>query len=566
MPSKTKWIIEPDPDPALVSELCSASGLSAIVVKLAIQRGFTEVDKFLNFLHPRLNDLSDPFKLHGIASAVERILRAADDNESVVLFGDYDVDGVSSVALLTRLLQGYGLQPRSFLPTRLKEGYGLSTDGLEKSFEGDPPDLVIAADCGTNSRVEAQYLKEKGIDLVILDHHEPSPDGVAECDALVNPKMGDDYHYLCTGGVVFKVGHALLKTRPVPGMDLKDLLDFVALATIADIVPLVDENRIFARRGLMQLDQTIHPGLAALKKVASVGTPAKSIDVSHKLGPRLNASGRLDTAQASLNLLLCDDEATAQTHAEALDLQNKDRQELEFRTREEAEQMIQALPPEHRNYGIAVGSRGWHPGVVGIVASRISKFYHRPTFIIAIDDEGVGKGSGRSVSGISLVDALNGARDIIVTGGGHEMAAGVTLMEDQLEAFRGRFADSVKNQAQGDALVPKLYVDAVVDLSQVTMDLLDSYELLHPFGASNPQPQFMAKNVDMGSDPRVIKDKHIKFQFYQNGILRDAIYFNGAEVELPNPPWDIAFTIDRNEFRGNSSLSMSVQAVRKAGG
>lgn len=566
MPSKTKWIVEPDPDPVLVNELCSASGLSEIVVKLAIQRGFTEVDKFLTYLHPRLNDLSDPFKLHGIAAAVERILQAADDNESVVLFGDYDVDGVSSVALLTRLLQGYGLQPRSFLPTRLKEGYGLSTEGLEKSFEGSPPDLVIAADCGTNSCEEAHYLKKKGIDLIILDHHEPSPDGVAECDALVNPKMGDSYHYLCTGGVVFKVGHALLKTRPVPGMDLKDFLDFVALATIADIVPLVEENRIFARKGLMQLDQTIHPGLIALKEVAGVGTPAKSIDVSHKLGPRLNASGRLDTAQASLNLMLCDDQSSAQTHAESLDCQNKDRQELEFRTREEAEQMIQALPPEHRNYGIVVGSRGWHPGVVGIVASRISKFYHRPTFIIAIDDDGIGKGSGRSVEGISLVDALNESRDIIVAGGGHEMAAGVTVKEDQLEAFRDRFATSVKNQATGDSLVPKLYVDAVVDLSQVTMDLLDSYELLHPFGASNPQPQFMARNVDLAADPKVIKDKHIKFQFYQNGVLRDAIYFNGAEVELPNPPWDIAFTIDRNEYRGISSLAMTIQAVRKAGG
>jgi len=349
-------------------------------------------------------------------------------------------------------------------------------------------------------------------------------------------------------------------------MDLKDFLDFVALATIADIVPLVEENRIFARKGLQQLDQTIHPGLAALKEIAGVGTPAKSIDVSHKLGPRLNASGRLDTAQGSLNLMLCNDDASAQTHAEALDLQNKDRQELEYKTREEAEQMILALPPEHRNYGIAVGSRGWHPGVVGIVASRISKFYHRPTFIIAIDDDGIGKGSGRSVSGISLVDALNGSRDIIVTGGGHEMAAGVTLLEDQLEAFRDRFAESVKNQATSESLVPKLYVDAVVDLSQVTMDLLDSYELLHPFGASNPQPQFMAKGVDMAADPKVIKDKHIKFQFYQDGVLRDAIYFNGAEVELPNPPWDIAFTIDRNEYRGISSLAMTIQAVRKAGG
>ncbi len=566
MPSKTKWIVEPEPDQVLVSELAAEFGLSEIVVRLAVQRGFTEKEKFINFLYPRLKDLSDPFRLHGIAAAVERILRAVDDKESVVLFGDYDVDGVSSVALLTRILQGYGLEPRSFLPTRLKEGYGLSTDGLEKSFEGNPPDLVIAADCGTNSREEAIYLKEKGIDLIILDHHEPSPDGVAECDALVNPKLGNDYHYLCTAGVVFKVGHALLKTRPAPGMDLKNFLDFVALATIADIVPLVEENRIFARKGLLQLDHTIHTGLAALKSVAYVGTPAKSLDVSHKLGPRLNASGRLDTAQASLDLLLCEDPLLARTFAEDLDLQNKERQELELRTREEAEQMIQNLPPEQRSFGIVVGSRGWHPGVVGIVASRISKFYHRPTFIIAIDDEGLGKGSGRSVPGISLVEALNASRDLIVAGGGHEMAAGVTVMEDQIDAFRVRFDAQVKEQATSDSLTPKLHIDSVVSLSTVNMELLDSYELLHPFGASNPQPLFMAKGVELGAEPKIIKDKHMKFQLYQDGVQRDAIYFNAVEVELPNPPWDVAFNIDRNEFRGLSQLSLTIQAIRKAGG
>lgn len=564
MPSKTKWIVEQEPDPGLVSRWSDELGLSEIVVRLAMQRGFTDQEELINFLYPRLKDLSDPFKLHGIAEAVERILRASDDGESIVLFGDYDVDGVSSVALLTRILQGYGLEPRSFLPTRLKEGYGLSTSGLEKSFGGNPPDLVIAADCGTNSREEARYLKEKGIDLIILDHHEPSPNGVAECDALVNPKLGDDYHYLCTGGVVFKVGHALLKTRSVPGLDLKELLDLVALATIADIVPLVGENRIFARKGLMQLDRTIHPGLSALKSIANVGTPAKSFDVSHKLGPRLNASGRLDTAEASLELLLCDSPVMAKSHAEYLDSQNRDRQELEAQTREEAEQMIQELAPEDRSFGIVVGSRGWHPGVVGIVASRISKFYHRPTFIIAIDEDGLGKGSGRSVPGVSLVDALNSSRDLIVAGGGHEMAAGVTVMENQIAAFRERFSGQVKKQAEGDALVPKLHIDTVVNFSEVKMELLDSYELLHPFGAANAQPLFMSRNVELAGEPRTIKDRHIKFQLYQDGVMRDAIYFNASEVELPNPPWDIAYTIDRNEFRGISQLSMTIQAVRKA--
>jgi single-stranded-DNA-specific exonuclease len=297
-----------------------------------------------------------------------------------------------------------------------------------------------------------------------------------------------------------------------------------------------------------------------------VGTPAKSFDVSHKLGPRLNASGRLDTAEASLDLMLCEDPQMAETLAEALDVQNKERQELEFRTREEAEQMILALSPDQRSFGIVVGSRGWHPGVVGIVASRISKFYHRPTFIIAIDEDGLGKGSGRSVPGISLVDALNSCRDIIEAGGGHEMAAGVTVMEDNIDALRERFDAEVKGQATSDSLTPKLHIDSVVSLNEVKMELLDSYELLHPFGAANPQPLFMTKGVDMGGDPRVIKEKHMKFQLYQDGVLRDAIYFNSADLDLPNPPWDIAFNIDRNEFRGLSQVSITIQAIRKAGG
>ncbi len=566
MPSRVKWIIEPAPDKKLVGSFVEEFGLSEIVVRLAVQRGFADREDFVNFLYPRLKDLSDPFRLPGIAEAVERLLRAADSGESIVVFGDYDVDGVTSVALLTRILQAYGLHPRSFLPTRLREGYGLSTEGLEKSFERTPPDLVIAADCGTNSREEARFLREQGIDLIILDHHEPAPDGVAECDALVNPKLGQDYHYLCTAGVVFKVGHALLKTRPLPGFDLKDLLDLVALGTIADIVPLEGENRIFARKGLMQLDRTIHPGIAALKAVANVGIPAKSFDVSHKLGPRLNAAGRLDTAKASLDLLLCDDAERARAYAEDLDLQNRDRQELEARTREEAEQMILGLPPAERSFGIVVGSRGWHPGVVGIVASRISKFYHRPTFIIAIDEDGLGKGSGRSVPGISLVDALNSSRDLIEAGGGHEMAAGVTVMEDRIEAFRSRFSEEVRKQALGDALVPKLHLDAVISLAEIKMDLLDSYELLHPFGAGNPQPMFMSRRVELAGEPRVIKEKHLKFTFYQDGVTRDAIYFNSADLELPNPPWDVAFHIDRNEFRGQSHVSITIQAIRKAGG
>lgn len=564
MPDKQKWVVTPAPDPLLVREYASALSLAPIVVSLALQRGFEEREELERFLYPRLKDLSDPFSLPGVDAAVVRIFQAIDDKESVVLFGDYDVDGVSSITLLCSILRAYGLEPRPFLPTRLEEGYGLSAKGIRNSMGDNPPSLLIAADCGTNSREEAALLKEQGIDLIILDHHEPSPEGTAECISLVNPKMGDSFHYLCTAGVVFKVAHALLKTRPLQNFELKEYLDIVALGTVADIVPLEDENRIFARRGLAQLDRTIHPGLIALKKVSGVSSQARSHDIGFRLGPRLNAAGRLDTAEASLELLLSKDLAEAEVLAEALDQQNKDRQALELKTREEAEEIISNLSTKQLTHGIVVGSRGWHPGVVGIVASRISRQYHRPTFIVGIDDDGLGKGSGRSVQGISLVRALDDSRDVIEAGGGHEMAAGVSVREENLDAFRESFLKSVEEQVTGDVLTPKLHIDASIHFSELSLELLDSYELLRPFGAANPQPLFMAAGVRVRQEPRVIKERHLKFRFEQDKVEHEGIYFNSADIDLPKPPWDIAFTIDRNEWRGRTTVNMVIQAIRKA--
>ncbi len=565
MAMSPRWVLAPPADPVLVREYAAAFGLAPVVVSLALQRGHEEREGFEQFLYPRLKDLGDPHHLPGVEAAVRRILAAVDARESVVLYGDYDVDGVSSITLLYAILRAYGLDPRPFLPTRLEEGYGLSVKGIENCVEGNPPDLLIAADCGTNSRAEARMLKERGIDLIILDHHEPSPEGTAECVALVNPKLGDDFHYLCTAGVVFKIAHALLRARPLPHFDLKDYLDVVALGTIADIVPLEKENRVFARRGLMQLERTIHPGLVALKSVAGVTTPIRTHDVGFRLGPRLNASGRLDTAVASLNLMLCQDLVAARTLAESLDRQNRERQELELATRENAERLLLDLPDSSRSHAIVVGARGWHPGVVGIVASRLSKQYHRPTFVVGIDENGLGKGSGRSIPGVSLVAALDACRHLIEAGGGHDMAAGVSVREERLESFREAFIQHVMERADAETLMPKLRIDAELRLSELSLELLDSYELLRPFGAGNEQPLFMSRGVRVVGEPRLIKERHLKFRFRQDEHEHEAIFFNAAADHLPKPPWDIAYTIDRSEYRGREQVNLIVQAVRKSG-
>jgi single-stranded-DNA-specific exonuclease len=567
MPARVKWVLAEAPEAAAVAPLAAEFGVAPIVAAIAMQRGFASRDALAGYFHPRLKDLGDPFALPNMAAAIDRIGAAIDRQETVLLYGDYDVDGVSSLALLSHLLEAYGLKPRAFLPQRSEEGYGLSREGIEKCLlEDPPPDLVIAADCGTNSAAEAAFLRERGIDLIIIDHHEPAPGGVADCVAVVNPKLDLTHHYFCTGGLVFKVAHALLKRRPNPDFDLRTHLDLVALATVADIVPIIEENRIFVRRGLTEIDRTTRPGLLELKSLSGVGSPVRSHDIGFKLGPRLNASGRLDTARASLELLLTRDPNRARLLANELDTRNRERQTLEQLTREEAEAQLLTLAPDDRAAGIVVGGRGWHHGVVGIVASRIVKQYHRPTVVIGFDETGLGKGSGRSVPGLSLVRAIAACRHLLEGGGGHDMAAGLSIREENLAAFREQFGAHMAAAATNGELQPKLRLDAEIGFRELDLSLLDSYELLRPFGNGNPQPVFLSRNVRLLAEPRVLKERHLRLRLDQDGVARDAMFFNGVDHELPRPPWDIAYTIDRNDYRGAVSLTMSIQAVRKSGG
>ena len=562
-----EWIVRPDESDATALDGAAdgsdgSDGISPLVSRLLAQRGVVGEDEVKRFLYPRLADLSDPFQLPQMSEAVERVLRAIDEQETVVLYGDYDVDGVTSITLMVKILEAYGLNPGTLLPSRMDEGYGLSIKGLERCFRETTPSLVIAVDCGTSSLREAEWLKEKGVDLVILDHHEGSPAGRPECVALVNPKLGDDFHYLCSAGVVFKLGHALLKIRPVPDFDLRDVLDIVAVGTVADIVPLVDENRILVRKGLQQLGKTGNHGLRALKGVASVSIPVTSTDVGFRLGPRLNAAGRIDSAQASLDLLLADSDGVAERHANSLDDRNRERKSLEERIQREANDQLKEIFDHESDSAIVIGSESWHPGVIGIVAARICRLHHRPTFVIAFDDEGIGKGSGRSVKGISLVDAIRRCDDLLLQGGGHDMAAGISIEREQLHPFRERMGELIGEAASNGELIPKIHIDAETKLRDLDLDLLESYELLQPFGSANPEPVFLCRGVSLSEEPRVLKEKHLKLSLMQDGALRSAMWFNAPINELPSLPWDIAFTIDRNTFRGRTSLSIMIQAVR----
>ena len=537
----------------------------AILKHLIAQRGLPAGDELETFLRPRLRDLSDPFEIGEMKEAVDRILLAADRKERVVIYGDYDVDGVSSIAVTRKVLRAYGLEPRAFIPKRSSEGYGLSTAAIARMMsEGEKPDLLISVDCGTVSVDEIAALRADGVDVIVVDHHEPGPNGRPDVVALVNPKFGGGPTYLCAAGVCFKLGHALLKTRPLEDFDLKELLELVSVATIADIVPMVGENRLLVRHGLKRLPNTLNPGLKALQEVAGMNGRATSMDVGFRIGPRLNAAGRMDVPEDALATLLTDSSRKAHVLAEQLEQYNRRRQAHEVQIRQEAMAMLDETFDPERDAVIVLGSRTWHPGVVGIVASRLMRQFHKPTFIIAIDENGVGKGSGRSIEGVSLVEAINTTRPHLIAGGGHDMAAGISVHEDNLDVFRKEFGEFVLKSTTEEQRQPRLYVDAEIPFSDLSLEFLKDYELLQPFGNSNPQPIFMSKGVSLSRPPVHMKNQHLRLHLRQGYHEQDAVYFGGGEVNLPDPPWDIAFTIDRNHFRGRTSLQVIIQGVRAA--
>lgn len=536
-----------------------------ILEHLIRQRGLPEGMEMDDYLHPKLRNLADPFLIPDMRRAVERLLTAIDQRQNVCIFGDYDVDGVSSITLMRRILMAYGMEPRHFIPRRGLEGYGLSAAALKRCMaEGPKPDLLLTVDCGTVSVDEVAMLRAEGIDVLIVDHHEPLPHARPDCCALVNPKCGSDFTYLCAAGVVFKLGHALLKTRPA-ALDLKKLIDLVAVATISDIVPMVGENRLIVRHGLRNLPNTLNPGLRALQDVTGMNGTATSMDVGFRIGPRLNAAGRMDVPEDALATLTTDCRRLARDLALKLDDYNRERQNHETRIRMEAVKMLE--PPHFdpsRDPVIVLGSRSWHHGVVGIVASRLMRQYHKPTFIIAIDEDGIGKGSGRSIEGVSLVEAIRACESELIAGGGHAMAAGLSVHEDQINGFRQRFAEYVLATTTEEQRRPKLLYDAEIPFDQLSLDFLSSYELLQPFGNGNPQPVFISRGINLSRPPLRMKNHHLRFMLRQGYHEQDAVYFGGGEHPLPDPPWDVAFTIDRNTFRGRTSLQLVVQDVRAA--
>ena len=553
------------------SRLAAELDLPLPLAMVLIARGHADAASAERFLNPRLSDLSDPLILPGMSAAVERIWSAIDRKEPIVIFGDYDADGISSTALMVRVLGSLGAKVVPFLPHRIDDGYGLAAETLQRCIENHHPKLVVTVDCGTNSVEAVLMARSSGIDVIITDHHEPSGE-VAPALAVVNPKCGqnDDLKVLSGVGVAFKLCHALVKAargtgRPEAALDLRNHLDLVCIGTIADIVPLTGENRIFCRHGLALLRRTNLVGLRALIEVSGIKGELDAYHVGFLLGPRLNAVGRLGDAQASLELLLTEDADRARELAQQLDRTNRERQDVEAQIVKEAMAEIDSFFKPEEHFGLVIAREGWHPGVIGIVASRLSARYRRPTVVIAIDETGECRGSCRSVEGFNLVENLALCSTLLIRFGGHAMAAGLGVERRLIEAFRKRFNEVAAEALRTADLRPVQNIDAWVDLREADERLMTGLDRMRPFGFGNPTPVWAARGVRVVGQPRVVGGKHLKMALASGGTQREAIAFGAGDRQLPVGPIDVAFQLQRNSYQGRDTLQFNVQDFRTGG-
>lgn len=565
-----RWTHTPFPA-GEVETLCKSAGVSRVLAELLLRAGLREADAAGEFLHPALAALNDPFLLRNLEAGATRLRQAIANGEKIAILGDYDVDGVSSTALLVMILRRFGLHPHFVVPRRSEDGYGLSRSAIDRALEAGKPHLFIALDCGTNSHDEAAYLRAQGIDVMVIDHHRSKERALTD-GILINPHVDADesngdaaWRHLCTVGLVFKLVHGLLKqlradNHPVAHrIKLRDHLDLVALGTVADLVPLLGENRILSRHGLRILEQTQRPGIRALMNVASV-KPEQGItptDISFRLGPRINASGRLADAALSVELLISDDEVFCVETARQLDTFNRERQDIERAITDEAEKMIEtkyaALP------GIVLFDENWHPGVVGIVAGRVTRKYNRPCVVLGNEGD-MAKGSGRSIDGISLVEVLGTCCENLSSWGGHPMAVGIALPKLHLEDFRARFAEAVRAHVGGDIAEARLDLAAWLTLEQVDERLMDELDALHPFGQGNPEPVFGVRGVVLRSMPDVFKAIHFRFNVEDaRGRRLHGVAWKLAHRLPPvGVPLDLAVELKWNHFNHRKLLQLGL--------
>jgi len=576
---KFRWTIAP-PQPLLAETLAAQLKISPLLAQCLVNRGFDAPDVIEKFLSPRLKNLADPFLLPNMAAAVERLLLAHERDEALVIFGDYDVDGVTSTTLLLEALRKLGWRVEAYLPHRMDEGYGLSRDGVENCLKKFPAKLLLAVDCGSTAVETIAWLKARGIEVIVLDHHQvsnPAPEAVALVNPQLSPQIGNrkseigNFQELCSVGLAFKLAHALLKRGRETGLpgaaefDLKPLLDLVALGTIADLVPLTGENRILVTAGLERLNISRRPGILALKEVAQSPEKLGTHDVGFQLAPRLNAAGRLETAEDSLRLLLAESPEEAMPLAQNLDARNRERQTIEKKIVEEVAGTVRKKFDAQKDFVIVEGQLLWHIGVVGIVASRVLQEFYRPTLILG-GDAGLWRGSGRSIAGFDLAAALRECDDLLVRHGGHAMAAGLTIAPEKVDLFRERLNELARLKLKPEDLQPPVRLDAEVRLGEISLDSLAELEQLKPTGQGNPAVQCCARNLGHAKPLQRMgaNKQHVKLWVTDGAVTHEAVWWSAGNGSLPVGKFDLAFAPAVNEFNGRRTVQLKVLDWRPA--
>lgn len=544
------------------ASLAQALSISPATASLFLSRGVTTPEEATAWIS--LQVPHDPFLIPDMQQAVERLHRAVTTHERICFYGDYDVDGITATSVYLSFFGGLGAQVRAYIPHRLREGYGLNLGAVQRLHD-EGISLLVTSDCGTTSHKEIALAGQLGMDVVVTDHHQTDED-MPPAIAVLNPhRAGARYPFLglCSAALAYKVAQAYQLRYGATGVPLESLLDLVALATVADVVPLHDENRNFVREGLIQLSRGTRCGIRALKQVAGVTRDCMAETIAFKLAPPINAAGRLDEAMLGVRLLTTDNPAEAQQLADRLEQLNRERQRLEvdIMTEALASMKDQALPS-----ALVLASRHWHLGVVGIVAARLVDRFQRPAIVMAIDDQGVAKGSARTTGGFDLYQGLAACREMLEGFGGHPSAAGVTIRASRIDEFRHRFSDVVASWTHDGAKVPTLNVDAEVRLDEVNLQLIQEIGSLHPFGEGNPEPTFAVTGLEV-MDSRTVGEKHLKMTVRQGASLPfDSIGFGMKsllERGIPSrTPVDLAFTPELNHWNGRDRIQLRIRDVR----
>jgi len=562
---KKNWIIHEPPDEVRIKDLASAININEILASLLIQRGVNSYDEAKAYFRPSLEELHDPYLMHDMDVAVARIELALQENEKILVYGDYDVDGTTSVALVFDFLNAKSDNIGYYLPDRYKEGYGISEQGVNFAADNNYS-LVISLDCGIRANKTVQLAKEKGIDFIICDHHLPGED-LPDALAILDPKKNNcnyPFKELSGCGLGFKLIQGLATKLQIPSGQIYPYLDLVAVSICADIVPIVDENRVMTYFGLRKLNQSPRPGLKALINISGRNAQLNVSDIVFGIAPRINAAGRMNHAKDAVQLLLKSSINEAEDGAELLNKMNRERKMIDSDITEQAIRQISEDVRLNEAKSTVLFQKSWHKGVIGIVASRVIEHYYRPTIILT-ESNGKATGSARSIKGFNIYEAIHSCENLLEQFGGHKYAAGLTLDLANIPEFVNKFEEVVSKNITDDILTPKLMVDHLINFKDISPVLFKIINQMEPFGPGNPSPLFASYNVTC-KNARIVGEDHLKLFLKQDGSKEtfDAIAFRLGEHldEVMNNPFNIAFHIELNEFRGNQTLQLVIKDIK----